>query len=266
MRRYAILFALLASVGCGASDPTEQLAGIAAGLGSGPGDVTVTARAPDQLAVSWSADPLASQYDVFQSAGGAAFTLTANVFDSSGGPPATSFIAAGLTAGVQYCYTIESVHPDGTSTSTGSQGCAFTTGAAQPTRTLSLAFPAFVGMNLFSYSSSANMVEWSGPNSVMATVPVEAGHVITAFRVTVKDGTAGPTLLSAALRAVSSAAPGNNTVIGAPLLSNGTGSSQTLTSGQLAATTASGTAYYITVGSTGGSAPVGVSMAEIDYN
>ena len=91
---------------------------------AGPGGVTVTPR-PEagQLAVSWTADPAATQYRVMRSSG-QAFALVATVFDSSGGTPTTSYIDTGLTPGAQYCYAIVSIYADASTSSLGTAGCS----------------------------------------------------------------------------------------------------------------------------------------------
>lgn len=92
--RLTWLAMVLALAACGA-----ESGGAIAQAVKGP-SVTVTARPdPRQLAVSWTADPAATSYQVFQSANGGTFALAASVFDSSGGPPSTSWIADGGIGG-----------------------------------------------------------------------------------------------------------------------------------------------------------------------
>lgn len=90
---------------------------------AGP-SVTVTARAEGELAVSWTPDAAASQYQVFQSVAGGELTFLAAVFDSAGGPPPTSYIADSLTRGVRYCYAVLAVRPDGSMSELSAQRCA----------------------------------------------------------------------------------------------------------------------------------------------
>lgn len=118
----AVLLGVLCLLGGGCTSAGETAAVQAV---AGP-VVTVTPRAPDQMAVSWSVDPVASQYLVYQSADSGPFMLAASVFDSSGAPPATSWIADGLTAGVSYCFSIVSAYPDGSISDFGASACGST--------------------------------------------------------------------------------------------------------------------------------------------
>lgn len=109
------------------TDPAGPLERGAEQAVAGPGGVTVTPRtAADQLAVSWTADPAASQYFVFRSQGGAS-TLVATIF---GPAPSTSYVDTGLSGGTSYCYAIQSQYADGSTSDIGASACATASGAA----------------------------------------------------------------------------------------------------------------------------------------
>lgn len=119
---------VLIAVMCGACEVAAS--GTAVQAIAGPGGVTVTPRVdPGQLAVSWTADPAATSYQVFQSAGGGPLAFAASVFDSSGGVPPTSYIADGLSEG-SYCYSIRASYSDGSTSELGPQACATVIGDA----------------------------------------------------------------------------------------------------------------------------------------
>lgn len=90
--------------------------------------VSVTVRAAGELAVSWTEDLAAVRYNVRESS-----ALVASVFDSGGGPPATSWIATGLDER-EHCYTVESVYADGETSSPGAAACAVASASATRSR------------------------------------------------------------------------------------------------------------------------------------
>jgi len=140
------MFAALV-IGCGACEiePGAVEAGATRPIGPLPGPtVTVTQRATGDLALSWSEDASASAYHVFQSAAGGAYVDVATVFDSSGGPPATSYIASGLTAGTVYCYAIQSSYASGAVSNPGAVACMASTGSGGSCALHSVPDPAVV--------------------------------------------------------------------------------------------------------------------------
>ncbi|HEX3766150.1 MAG TPA: hypothetical protein VHW23_45960 [Kofleriaceae bacterium] len=122
---------VIAAICAGCTGPGGESA--AAQAVAGPGGVTVTAPAAGELAVSWSADPAAFKFYVYQSAGGGSFAFVASVLDASAMPPApTTYTATGLTGGVQYCFEVQSAYPDGTMSEIGAAGCGTATSAGEP--------------------------------------------------------------------------------------------------------------------------------------
>lgn len=119
-----LLLAAVSSAACEVARDGTTMQAVA-----GPA-VTVTVRGEGQLAVSWTADAAASQYQVFQSAAGGALAVVASVFDSSGGAPPTSYVADALTASVQYCYAVRAGYPDGTVSELATPRCETAAGAA----------------------------------------------------------------------------------------------------------------------------------------
>src|ERR1700755_2590209 len=67
-----LILAAVSGVACAAGSDGTAVQAIA-----GPSSVTVTVRAPGELAVSWSAVPTATAYQVFQAEGSGSPTLAA---------------------------------------------------------------------------------------------------------------------------------------------------------------------------------------------
>jgi hypothetical protein len=117
------MFALYSSIvflGCTAGSP-EPMMGSETDTITGPTTITVTAVSSSRIDLSWSALSGASAYTVYQSAGGAAYeymTPTPII--------ATTFSSAGLSASVQYCYSIQALFPDGSLSTPTPPSCAVT--------------------------------------------------------------------------------------------------------------------------------------------
>lgn len=139
--------------------------------------VTVTVRDAGQLAVSWTVDPLASRYLVYQSVGGALPALVATVFDSGGGAPSTSWIATNLTGGVEYCFAIRSGFADGGVGAPGGSGCATAGEAPMPATSPLPTATTYVTVPSSLFSQSDIHV---GINGQVYQLPVSTGQLTSA--------------------------------------------------------------------------------------
>lgn len=156
--------------------------------------VTVTVRDAGQLAVSWTADPVAARYLVYQSAGGALPALVATVLDSGGGAPATSWIATGLTSGVEYCYSIRSVFADGGVGAPGGSACGTATGDAvlQAHGAVIVAGADFaVTAGAATLSGSRWTFPTGGASVLVANLRLSAGAVVTGADWALNTGSVG---------------------------------------------------------------------------
>lgn len=158
MRNFVLCVWLV--VGCAAGGDSVAVQAVA-----GPGGVTVTERAAGELAVSWAADPAASQYRLWRSTGGTP-SLVATVFDSAGGKPSTSYIDTGLASGILYCYSVQSLYPGPAASDIGAATCATAGQAATPPRQthtykLSPLSGANVGAGAFQVQAGKLTGNWS---------------------------------------------------------------------------------------------------------
>lgn len=163
---------------------------------AGPAGVTVTVRAVDQLAVSWTAVPTAVKYYVFQSVAGAPLAFAASILDSSGGAPPTSYIATGISSGVGYCYAVSAVFPDGTESDL-STGCG-PDGTPSPLRSVRVTVPLLAAGagSVF----PARFLATSGSQGVSVQLPsLPVGAIVTEVDARVRDNLSGPTKVVLAL-------------------------------------------------------------------
>lgn len=175
MRSMMVLIAVM----CGACEVAGS--GTAVQAVAGP-TVTVTVRDIGQLAVSWTADPAATSYQVFRSASGGAFAFAAVL---NGSPPSSSFIDEALTGGVLYCYAVRAAFDDGSTSDMGAAGCGTAAGStAMPQATIeysaALASPLTGAAMRFTTNPSA----WDiGDTSAILTCPITlpVGTTITAL-------------------------------------------------------------------------------------
>lgn len=182
---------------------------------AGP-SVTVTVRDVGQLSVSWTADSAATSYQVYQSAGGGAFSLVATVFDSGGGAPATSWIADELSAGA-YCYAIRAVYPTGQSDPSVAK-CASASGASTPPRMRPIS-----GLTVVSEwqgqaggpgaTRTASTWTFANQNWMYFPVPVSVGETIAGYQVYVFKGSSSAFTVISSLIEVDSAS-GQQTALG----------------------------------------------------
>lgn len=129
LRIFLGLPVMIGALGCEVDRGIDAKTGDLQAAIIGP-DATVAVRGDRQLSVSWTAATGAIQYQIFQSAGAGSLELQANVFDSGGGAPATSWIAEHLTAGVRYCYAVRALLPDGSLTDRGAPRCEIALGTS----------------------------------------------------------------------------------------------------------------------------------------
>jgi hypothetical protein len=252
MRTTTILIAVV-MVGCVASGERSTMQAIA-----GP-SVTVAPRAAGELAVSWSSDPAAVRYRVFE--GGA---LVADVFDSGGGAPATSWIASGLAAG-EHCYLVASIYADGSTSDTGAAACAMVGGAAAQ-GSMRLSVPLFAP-GTSSVFPSRFLTTSGGSGVVVQLPPLPVGATITQLDARVRDNATGPTTVVLAI--AEQADDGFVGPVGLPSsASSGSGSFQTLTLDGQARQVAPLHTYYAGVFvnfTTPGTAPCVVSAIDVTY-
>jgi hypothetical protein len=129
---------------------------------------------------------------------------------------------------------------------------------------LILPFSSFVGSNVFSYGGPNNFINWSGPWSVYATVPVPDGLAISAASATVLD--AGDALLTLSLGSVCASNPTTPQIIASSSQSAGTHKPQVLTI-MASQVPSSDCGYFLQVSrSTGGTSATGVYVARVDYS
>jgi hypothetical protein len=205
-------------------------AGVAIQEVAAPSGLTVTPRAADQLAVSWSADLAAVQYRVYQAAGGGALALAATV---TGGPPSTSYIADSLAAGVQYCFAVQSGYTDGSTSDVGAPVCGpVATGGGGASGLVRISVPLF-GPNTSSVFPSRFLATSGALGVSVQLPPLPIGATITELDARVRDNTSGPTTVVLAL---AEQADGSFVEPQLPPTgpSSGAGTFQTLTLGGLA--------------------------------
>lgn len=173
-----ILLIAMTMAGCLASGERSTMQAVAAP------SVTVVPRSASELAVSWTADPLAVRYSVLE--GGA---IAASVFDSSGGAPSTSWIATGLSPG-QHCYAVEAAYADGATSNRSAPACAVAGAvpSVEGARTVWIPASAFVLTNgsaalddgVWVPNGGVALTRWEAPALVAAgdtIVAVEAFYV-----------------------------------------------------------------------------------------
>lgn len=214
-----ILMVVVAIAACGdglATQAQEQAI-------AGPSGVMVTARAADQLAVSWTATAGASSYLVFQAQNGGPSTLVATVFDSQGGLPPTSYIADALMPGASYCFAVVAEATDG-SQSDPTVGCS---GVAPAPSTVTITLPIPASSARASASPPAATLQgvtgWlvTGTGELAYQLPVQVGDVIIGFRVWGNKQSSTATRLAATVMAVRSS---NGVASGGMTASNQTSS------------------------------------------
>jgi hypothetical protein len=180
---------------------------------AGPSGVTVTVRAEGQLAVSWTADPAAVKYYVYQAAGGGQLAFAASVI---GSPPSTSYIATGLSGGVSYCYAIESVYADGSTSDIGAAGCGTATGGAMSTTSTITVPPTSFASSTWSLNVGPNSMQSNTNGILVGGIPSHAGDIVRSLTIPVRglsgghvmiaakvaDGTMAETVIGSALVAV----------------------------------------------------------------
>lgn len=196
--------ALVAVAGCvdNLSSETQEVAG--------PSGVTVTVRAVDQLAVSWTAVPTANKYYVFQSSGGAPLTFAASILDSSGGQPPTSYIATGLAASVAYCFAVSATFPDGTESDLSAVACAASGGGGPALPPITITYPIPASSARVTTMSPAATLQGAtgwlviGTGELIYPLPVQVGDTITGFRVFGNKQSSSATRLAATVMAVQS--------------------------------------------------------------
>lgn len=190
--------------------------------------VTVTVRAEGQLAVSWSADPAAVQYRVYQQAGGGAFAF----LDSVGGsPPATSYVATGLSGESTYCYAVVSAFGDGGESAPSVPVCASPSGHIAAGTEIR-AFAPVLAQNEGAWSAPHVVTDATG-RSLIATTSLTGGASRIALT---HDGCAVLSALTVLVSGHQSDAnfvverfnpslPGGFDRLGVPTLDNGRGDS-----------------------------------------
>lgn len=267
--RTMLLIMVAMCAGCAGGDEDAAVQAVA-----GPGGVTVTPRAAGQLAVSWSADPAAVKYYVFQGAGGGLPSFAASVLDSGGGPPSTSYIATGLSDGVRYCYAIESAYADGTMSDMGAAGCGTATGGGVPpvavhTRVIA---PNPTGIPAYSVIDIVNLGTGNATTNLDEYFTV--GDHLRAIRLYVQDSTqpgpcvgcSGPTRLVSRLKAYSPSTGSVPTTLATSNISDGTGIVQVLAMTQLdVAIVGGGVTHSLQTIDNIGVAPTIVWSIEVDY-
>jgi hypothetical protein len=211
--RTVMMWMLVALAGCELASDGTTVQAVA-----GPGGVTVTVRDVGQLAVSWTADPLAVRYRVFE--GGA---LVASVFDSQGGAPATSWIADGLDAG-EHCYTVSSGYADGSTSSPGAAACAIAAGASVHTIVVPVVPPTLDPPRIALWSTISGQGSSSRWEYVPLALPV--GAAIIGARVRVQDGGSGTRLVERLLSTTDNSE--NFSTVASSQLSSGNGTEETL--------------------------------------
>lgn len=209
MRKSVLVCSCIAAIvmGCVPSDDRGEESSTQAV--AGPGGVVVTAPAACQLTATWTADPLAFKYYIYQAADGGALAFTASVLDPSAQPPApTTYTASQLIGGTTYCYAVQSAYPDGSTSDIGAMGCAVATGIScvaapsvplAPHRAIPL-FSSFGG----SYTEQP-VTEMVFPTNNIAEYPVhlDGGEAITSVTARVRCGRAGAVTMKLFRRDVS---------------------------------------------------------------
>lgn len=186
MRTMTSAVVVMALAACGAEGDGATAQAIA-----GPGGVTVTVRAVDQLAVSWTAVPTASKYYVYQGPDAQHLAYVASV---TGAPPATSYIATGIASGLSYCFAISSGFGDGSESDLSEAMCSGGGGGGTP------AAATHVPLTIFtSFGWTQTVVSFgSGPQAFIESTAAGAAFVWL------------PATSGARLRSVTFAAEGAN--------------------------------------------------------
>jgi len=86
-----------------------------------PNNVIATPTSSSRITVSWDAVAGANKYFINRSSGGGAYVRIGTTL-----APGTSYPDANLTAGTEYCYTVETVAVEGQSVASSPPACAFT--------------------------------------------------------------------------------------------------------------------------------------------
>lgn len=268
MRTMFLIAAMCA--GCVAS--RSDGAGATVQAVAGPGGVTATVRGAGELAVNWSADPAASQYQVFQSVAGGPLAFAGSVF-GGGGTPSTSYIADALSGGVLYCYAIQSAYADGTMSAVGTSGCGTATAAGRTSTTIIIPIGPPLNARAVNLNANgmANVIAGNvndPDNGFVEYIPLQlpVGTRIAGWRVRVQDSLFGGGSSRIASRLMFTTDNAHvPTAIATSSLSSGVGAEETI-SGSASVVSAAATQYWISVFDQVGTSTGFVRRLEVDVN
>jgi hypothetical protein len=238
---------------------------------AGPGGVTVAVpmvggvSIAGELTVSWTADPLAATYCVFQSAQGGAFSSVACLAGQSGGSPPTTWTATGLTGGAGYCYSIQSGYDNGTVSDPGATGCGTAVGPGLPaarTVVVPVVQPTIDAPRVQLFATVSGL----GSGAKVLTVPLmtTVGDTLDGLRVRVQDDGAGGRAQAQILSTSDNSE--SFTIVMQTAMSSGTGAEESINLSGAGIHIAPNTHYYVSVfNSAGGTATDRVYRLDLDY-